>query len=61
MKEKTLTTMPLKIFCPNCHKEIDNPVKGIIFSGSINVLCGRCKNGKIILDIKNAQDQKKSI
>lgn len=37
-------------FCPNCHRRVTLGFKGNIKFKRMNVMCGHCKNGKVILE-----------
>lgn len=46
-------------FCPNCHREITLPFKGIEkvqIQSSLNITCGNCKQGLIKIRVKSNGD-----
>jgi RNase P subunit RPR2 len=43
------------LFCPKCHRQIQNPIKGDVkISGKLVINCSHCGKGKVVIkeDIK---------
>ena len=40
-------------FCPSCHRKVDLPFKGEVkLENALNLQCGNCNKGKMIVKIK---------
>lgn len=47
MKEKVFKNKDM-MFCPSCHKKVENPMKGANITGTLRIACG-CKKGVCIV------------
>ncbi len=52
MKDKKYQHGTKIVFCPNCHRQIDFPFNGIVVNGTINLGCGNCGKGRVIIESK---------
>lgn len=51
-KERTYDSFDRPFFCPSCHHRVLNPLAGANFKGTLNLNCGHCGKGKVIVKAK---------
>lgn len=50
-------------WCPRCHKKVEIPdfIKNMNITGTINIGCGNCKAGKVIIYGKTSKKNEKDV
>lgn len=48
MKEKTYKDLKQRLWCPSCHKEVNNPFEGVNIKGKLKLGCG-CGKGRVVI------------
>lgn len=56
IREYSTANRPAKLYCPSCHREVNCPITDTSkVSGTINLGCGHCTKGMVVLKGENAK------